>query len=54
MASYESFDVKIVPGDRHADGSENPFMHYQQAFIVLNELIGETVTKVNQSGFPEV
>ena len=46
MASSTSFDVRMVPGEHHGDGTENPNSSYQQCFIVLMELLEETVTKV--------
>ena len=47
MAAYGSFDVRMVPGEHHGDASENPWMHYQHAFIVLMELIEETIIHVS-------
>ncbi|RPD63295.1 hypothetical protein L227DRAFT_561459 [Lentinus tigrinus ALCF2SS1-6] len=45
IAGEETFDVKLIPGAVHGDGSPNPYMHYQHAFIGLAHLIDETVTK---------
>ena len=47
IAGEDTFDVKLVPGAVHGDGSPNPYMHYQHAFISLMHLVDETVTKVS-------
>lgn len=47
MASEGTFDVRLVPGTLHGDGSENPFVHYQQASIALMQLVDETVNKAS-------
>ena len=46
MANEGTFDVQLIPGTLHGDGSENPYFHYQQAFIGLIHVIDETVSKV--------
>ncbi|RDX47580.1 hypothetical protein OH76DRAFT_1484503 [Lentinus brumalis] len=45
IAGEGTYDVKLVPGAVHGDGSPNPYMHYQHAFIGLMHLVEETVTK---------
>ncbi|KAI0742832.1 hypothetical protein C8Q80DRAFT_1259211 [Daedaleopsis nitida] len=45
MANRGTFDVKLIPGTMHGDGAENPFVHYQQMFILLMCLVEETVTR---------
>ncbi|KAI0712762.1 hypothetical protein C8T65DRAFT_574527 [Cerioporus squamosus] len=45
MGGEGTYDVKLVPGAVHGDGSPNPYMHYQHAFIGLMYLVDETVTK---------
>ncbi len=47
IAGEGTYDVKLVPGAVHGDGSPNPYMHYQHAFIGLMHLVEETVTKVS-------
>ena len=49
MVSPGVFDVRVVPGEHHGDGSDNGASHYQQAFIILMELTEETASKVSPS-----
>ncbi|KAH9852903.1 hypothetical protein C2E23DRAFT_729689 [Lenzites betulinus] len=40
-----TFDVKLLPGATHGDGSPNPFFEFQQCYLTLFDIIGETVDK---------
>ncbi|TBU31328.1 hypothetical protein BD311DRAFT_717184 [Dichomitus squalens] len=45
MASAHTFDVKLVPGALHSDGTPNPYVHYQQSFISLIQVAEEVINK---------
>ncbi|KAI0830224.1 hypothetical protein BC628DRAFT_1313978 [Trametes gibbosa] len=40
-----TFDVKLLPGATHGDGSPNPFFDFQRCLITLFDIIGETLDK---------
>ena len=46
MACADTFDVKLVPGTLHGDGTTNPYVHFQQSFISLTQLTEEVINKV--------
>ena len=46
MACADTFDVKLVPGTLHGDGTPNPYVHFQQSFISLTQLTEEVINKV--------
>ena len=47
MAGQASFDVKLIPGAVHGDGSDNPHVHFQQTMITLVQVVEEVVTSVS-------
>ncbi|PCH43093.1 hypothetical protein WOLCODRAFT_103068 [Wolfiporia cocos MD-104 SS10] len=45
MAAKGTYDVTLLPGPRHADGTPNPYVEFQQAFVKLCEVIGDGVER---------
>ncbi|KAH9943764.1 hypothetical protein B0H21DRAFT_810161 [Amylocystis lapponica] len=52
MAPKGSFDVTLLPGPLHSDGTPNTNSSYLRAFIQLCEIIGESTEKASQSDLP--
>lgn len=46
MATKGTFDVTLLPMDKHGDGSPNPYAVFGQAFIRLCDLIGAGTDEV--------